>query len=79
MRNKHLLTCHGGVVVFMGDLYVSQHEREIVSNRLIMIAGNVDDLGALATLAEDLLDHLIVGLGPIPTLAELPHINDVAN
>jgi len=42
-----------------------------------MIAGNVDDLRALARLAQYLLHEIVVGLRPVPVRFQCPTVNDV--
>jgi hypothetical protein len=44
-----------------------------------MIAGDIEDLGALPRPAEQFLDHVVVGLGPIPVPVQPPAIDDVAH
>jgi hypothetical protein len=51
----------------------------IVSRDLIMIARYIDYGCALAGHAQDLLHHVIMGLGPVPTALELPAVYDVPN
>jgi hypothetical protein len=50
-----------------------------VAEVFIMVAGDVDDPGALAGLAQDLLDDIVVQLIPVPVLAERPVIDKVAD
>ena len=61
------------------DEDVSEAVADEVPRRFIMIAGHVDDLHALAGQPQDLLHHIIVGLGPIPAVPELPTVDDVAH
>ncbi len=44
-----------------------------------MITSNVDDVGTLATLAEQLLDHIIVLLRPMPIAPQAPPIDNIAD
>ena len=52
---------------------------EIISQELVMVAGNVDEPGSLAGLAQQLLDHIVVGLRPVPAGLQLPAVDDVAD
>ena len=51
----------------------------IVPQELVVIAGNVDDLGALARLAQHLLHEVVVRLRPVPVGLQRPAIDDVAD
>ena len=44
----------------------------IVAQELVVIAGNVDDLGALARLAQHLLHEVVVRLRPVPARISAP-------
>ena len=44
-----------------------------------MIARQINEAGALARLAQQLLHHVVVRLRPIPARAQLPAIDDVAD
>ncbi len=46
---------------------------------LVVIAGDVDDARALARLAQDFLHDVVVRLRPIPSAADLPAVDDVAD
>src|SRR5581483_155813 len=52
---------------------------EIVAQHLVVIPGDVDDLRALARLAEELLHHVVVQLVPVPRAAQAPAVDDVAD
>lgn len=45
----------------------------------VVVARNVEDLGALARLAQDFLDYVVVALRPIPAFAQAPTVDDVAD
>ena len=51
----------------------------IVAQRLVMVAGHIDHLGALARLAQQLLHHIVVALSPIPAAPEAPAVDDIAD
>ena len=44
-----------------------------------MIAGDVDDAGALPRLAQELLDDVVMLLRPVPALLQPPAVDDVAD
>jgi len=48
-----------------------------VARKLVVVAWHKHHLGALARLAQDLLDDIVVRLGPEPAPAQLPAVNDV--
>lgn len=49
----------------------------ITAQKLVVIAGKIDDAGAFAGLPEQLLHHIIVMLRPVPSGAQLPAVDDV--
>ena len=51
----------------------------IVAQEFVVIAGQVDEAGALARLAQKLLHHVVVRLRPIPARAQLPAVDDIAD
>ena len=53
-------------------------EGEVAEN-LVVIAGDVDDAGPLAGLAQQFLDDVVVGLVPVPGALEAPAVEDVAD
>ena len=52
---------------------------DVVAGELVVIAGHVDDLGALARLAQDFLHHVVVRLQPVPGFPQAPAVDDVAD
>ena len=50
-----------------------------IPQELVMVAGDVNDAGALARLPEQLLDHVIVRLRPVPGPPQPPAVDDVAD
>ena len=62
-----------------GDNHAPEMNAAKIAHAIIMIARNIDHLDALARQAQDLLDHVIVALRPIPAAFHLPAINDVAD
>ena len=51
----------------------------IVAQELVVVAGDVDDLGALARLAQHLLHEVVVRLRPVPARFQRPAIDDIAD
>src|SRR5262249_43180198 len=51
----------------------------IIAQKLVVVSGDVDDAGALARLAQQFLQHVIMGLRPVPGRLELPSVDDVAD
>ena len=51
----------------------------IVAQELVVIARQIDDAGALARLAQQLLHHVVVRLRPVPAATQLPAVDDVAD
>lgn len=47
--------------------------------KFVVVSGNADHTGALAHFAQEFLDHIVVGLGPVPGAFERPAIEDVAH
>ena len=48
-----------------------------IAQELVMVAGDVEDARALAALAQQLLDDIIVLLRPVPAAAQAPAIDDI--
>ncbi len=51
----------------------------VIAQELVVIAGHVDDAGAFARLAQQLLHHVVVRLRPIPAGFQLPAVDDIAD
>ena len=51
----------------------------IIAQELVVIARQIDEAGALARLAQELLHDVVVRLRPIPARAQLPAVDDVAD
>ena len=54
-------------------------EGEPGAEHLVVIAGDVGDLGAVAGVSEDEAEDLVVGGVPVPGFAEAPSVDDVAD
>ena len=67
------------VGVAVGDLDAAEMRALERPQELVVIAGDVDDARALAALAQQLLDHVVVRLRPVPGAAQPPAVDDVAD
>ena len=65
--------------VAVGDLDAAEMRALERPQELVVVAGDVDDARALAALAQQLLDHVIVRLRPVPGAAQPPAVDDVAD
>ena len=52
---------------------------DIFTGRLIMVAGNINNLSAVACFSENFLDYIIMFLSPEKTFFELPSIYVITN
>ena len=59
--------------------HLAEGELAVLPRRLVVVARDVDDVGAFARLAHDLLHHVVVGLRPVPPALEPPAVDDVAH
>lgn len=50
-----------------------------IAEIFVVVAGNIDDAGALTGFAQNFLDHIVVRLAPIPSAFHTPAIDDVAD
>jgi hypothetical protein len=48
-------------------------------DELVVVAGDVNDLGLLAAFAEDFLDEHVVVVAPEPAELQLPAVNEIAD
>ena len=51
----------------------------IVPQEFVVIAGDIDDLGALARLAQHFLHEVVVRLRPVPVGLQRPAVDDIAD
>src|SRR5215470_1807371 len=65
--------------IALRDLDAAEVSAVIFTQKLIMVARHVDHAGALARLAQQLLDHVIMGLRPIPGCPQAPTVDNVAD
>lgn len=61
------------------DLDAAEMGAGIVAQELVVIAGDVDDAGALAALAQKLLDDVVMLLRPVPAAFQAPAVDDIAD
>jgi hypothetical protein len=59
--------------------HASEVDAAEVARDLVVVAGHIDHLHALAGHPQDLLDHIVVGLRPVPAALQLPAVDDVAD
>ncbi|CFP04455.1 Uncharacterised protein [Bordetella pertussis] len=67
------------VDVLVQDLDIAESEARELPREFVVVAGDEHHPGAVARLAQDALDHVIVGARPVPVLAQLPAVHDVAH
>src|SRR5204863_1952434 len=61
------------------DLDAAKMRPVEVAQHLVVIARHIDDARALARLAQELLYDVIVRLRPVPSAAQGPAVDDVAD
>jgi hypothetical protein len=61
------------------DHHLADGEAVVVPRDLVVVAGDVDDPRAVAGHGQELLQDLVVGLGPVPVAGEAPAVDDVAD
>jgi hypothetical protein len=64
---------------FVDQLDIAQHQAGIAAQELVVIAGDVDHLGAALAHGQQPADHVAVRLGPVETAAQPPAVDDVAD
>src|SRR5262249_6243021 len=63
----------------LGDFDAAEMHAAIFAQELVVIARYVDDTGSFAHFAQELLQHIIMRLWPMPARFELPSVDDVAD
>lgn len=76
--DEHLPVIGGLVNGIPGDLDISENTGEF-RNEFVVVAGNIDQARSLARFSQQLLDYVIVGLGPIAAPPERPDVDEVAD
>ena len=61
------------------DVDAAEMRAVIVAQELVVIARHIDDLGALARLAQHLLHEVVVRLRPVPVGFQRPAVDDIAD
>ncbi|MCY1515463.1 hypothetical protein D9M68_500510 [compost metagenome] len=79
MQHQQAQALGRDVHVLVEDFYVAEGVAGEFARELVVVAGDEDDPGTVARLAQDALDDVIVGAGPVPVLAQLPAVDDVAH
>ena len=79
MDDQEVAAVGGLVDVAVGDLDAAEMRALEGAQELVVVAGDIDDARALAALAQQLLDHVIVRLRPMPGTAQPPAVDDVAD
>src|SRR4029077_16652526 len=72
------LSVGGNVNVVSLHADVSERGIEVIAQRLVVVAGNVEDLDAVPGAAQQLLHDGVMARGPIHALLQRPEIDDVA-
>lgn len=49
------------------------------AKEFVVVAGNVDDARSLAGLSQQLLDHVVAALRPVPVAAQAPAVDDITD
>jgi hypothetical protein len=63
----------------VGDLDAAEMGSQEAAEELVVVARNIDNSRALAALAQDLLNHIVVELRPVPRPLQPPAIRNVAD
>ena len=79
MHDQQPLAVGGDVDGLVHHLHVAERHAVVVAQRLVVVAGHVDDARALARLAQQLLHHVVVALRPVPAALQAPAVDDVAD
>src|SRR5262249_29296657 len=73
------LAVDAGVDGVLHHVDAAEMRAVILAQELVVIARHVDDLGALARLAQHLLHEVVVRLRPVPIRLQRPAVDDVAD
>src|SRR5262249_30456448 len=68
-----------GMDSVLDDIDAAEMRTVILTQEFVVIAGDVDDLGALARLAQHLLHQIVVRLRPVPVRLQRPAVDDVTD
>ena len=86
-HNVELVAMHDEIALAVGrdvhrvahDLDAPERQSNELARELVVIAGHEDHAGAVADLAQQLLDDVVVLLRPVPARAQTPAVNNVAD
>jgi len=78
MDHEETLSTRSRVDAARLDPHIGIHANEI-SHPFVMVARDVDDPCPATSLAEDLLDHIAVLLGPVETSLHRPEIDEITD
>ena len=86
-HNVELVAMHDEVAPAVGadmdgvplDGDAAELRAAIIAHGLVVIAGDEDEVVALAHAAEQLLQHVVMGLRPIGAALDAPEVDDVAD
>ena len=79
VQHQQAAAVGGDVDRVLHDLDAAELQPRVVAQPLVMIARDVDDPRALADLAQNLLDDVVVRLRPVPGFLQAPAVDDVAD
>ena len=79
MGDPELAAIGRGVQTLLGQLDATEGVVEVGAGKLVVVPRDVDHARAFASLAQDLLDHVVVRLRPVPGATQLPAVDDVAH
>ncbi|MNH11293.1 hypothetical protein D3C79_708020 [compost metagenome] len=69
----------GQVLGLIDQADIAQHQLGVTPQEFVVIAGDIDHLGAALAHGQQAADHVGVRLGPVHAAAQLPAIDDVAD
>ena len=69
----------GDVLGLIDQLDIAQHQAGIAAQELVVVAGDVDHLGAALAHGQQAADHVAVALRPVHPAAQAPAIDDIAD
>lgn len=79
MDHEQPLTAGRHMVSMIGNLYAAENHARITAGKFIVISRQENHPCPLADLPQELLQDVIVGLRPVPSVPEPPTVNYVAN
>jgi hypothetical protein len=79
MQHQVFLAVGSFVDHAFGDFDAAEMHAREVAQEFVVIAGDIDDPRSLARLAQQLLDHVVAVLRPVPAALQAPAVDDVAD